>query len=119
MFLWITTGGPTRLEAIWRAWTHHALLPAFFTTIDTLTLGTGGHWHPWNPRRLLPDGRTVWVWRDMYGRPRSLRPWDGNEPMWRFEQPQTVSVASLGESVERWDTVYNSGNDSESTASKQ
>ena len=77
--------------------------PAFFTTVDTLTLGTGGHWHPWNSRRLLPDGRTVWVWRDMYGRPRSLRPWDGNEPTWRFEQPQTVSAASLRESVERWE----------------
>jgi hypothetical protein len=73
LFLWITDRGTTRLETIWRAWTQYALLPAFFTTVGTLTLGTGGDWLPWNPRRHLPDGRLVWVWRDMYGRPRSLQ----------------------------------------------
>jgi hypothetical protein len=76
VFLWITDCGFARLEAIWSAWTQHALLPAFFTTVETLSLGTGRRWHPWNPRRLMPDGRTVWVWHGMYGRPRSLRPWD-------------------------------------------
>ena len=102
VFLWITTGGSARLETIWRAWTHYALLPAFFTTVETLTLGTGGHWHPWNPRRSLPDGRTVWVWRDMYGRPRSLCPWEGDEPTWRFEQPVAVIATSLQASSTAW-----------------
>lgn len=95
VFLWITTGGSTRLETIWRSWTYHALLPAFFTTADTLTLGTARQWNPWNPRRTLTDGRTIFVWRDMYGRPRSLCPWDGNEPVWRFEQPVPVTQPSL------------------------
>jgi hypothetical protein len=99
VFLWITTGGSARLETIWRAWTQHALLPAFFTTVDTLILGTSGHWHPWNPRRILPNGQTVWVWRDMYGRPRSLRPWDLEEGVLRFEQPVPVLQTSLADAV--------------------
>lgn len=41
IFLWITDKGFARLEAIWSAWTQHALLPAFFTTVETLSLGTG------------------------------------------------------------------------------
>ena len=77
-----------------------ALLPAFFSTVETLSLGTGKLWHPWNPRRLLPDGRTVWVWHDMEGRPRSLRPWDLEEERWRFEQPETVRMRSLQECSE-------------------
>lgn len=103
VFLWITTEGWARLETIWRAWTQHALLPAFFTTVATLTLGTGGHWNPWSPRRVLPDGRAVWVWRDMEGRPRSLRPWDLEEARLRFEQPGPVSLASLQAGSEAWD----------------
>lgn len=100
IFLWITDKGFARLEAIWSAWTQHALLPAFFTTVETLSLGTGRLWHPWNPRRHLPDGHSVWVWHDMYGRPRSLRPWDLEEATLRFEQPVAVQARSLGEGVE-------------------
>lgn len=103
IFLWITAGGSARMEAIWKAWAQHALLPAFFTTVELLTLGTVNHWYPWNPRRLLPDGRTVWVWRDLYGRPRSLRPWDLHEATWRFEQPRPVTMPSLQESSAAWD----------------
>ncbi|MEI8305570.1 MAG: hypothetical protein WCF99_00765 [Chloroflexales bacterium] len=103
IFLWITDKGFARLEAIWSAWTQHALLPAFFTNVETLTLGTGNRWYPWNPRRHLPDGRTVWVWHDMEGRPRSLRPWDLEEATLRFEQPVPVRMRSLGESVENQD----------------
>jgi len=99
IFLWITDKGFARLEAIWSAWTQHALLPAFFTTVETLSLGTGRLWHPWNPRRHLPDGHSVWVWHDMYGRPRSLRPWDLEEEVLRFEQPVAVQARSLGESL--------------------
>lgn len=102
VFLWITTGGSTRLETIWRAWTRNALLPAFFTTVDTLTLGAGYEWHPWNPRRVLPNGQTMWVWRDMYGRARSLCPWEGDEPQLRFEQPKPVTVADLQVSIAPW-----------------
>jgi hypothetical protein len=65
IFLWITDKGFARLEAIWSAWTKQALLPAFFTTVETLSLGTGRRWHPWKPRRHLPDGHSVWVWHDM------------------------------------------------------
>ena len=100
IFLWITDKGFARLEAIWSAWTHHALLPAFFTTVETLTLGTGSRWQPWNPRRRMPDGRTIWVWHDMYGRPRSLRPWDLEEATLRFEQPVPIRMRSLGKSME-------------------
>ncbi|MEN9936988.1 MAG: Replication-relaxation [Chloroflexota bacterium] len=95
VFLWITTEGWTRVEDIWRAWTQHALLPAFFTTVETLTLGTGGRWQPWNPRRVLPDGREVWVWRDLAGQPRSLRPWDLEESTLRFEPPRAVSLSNI------------------------
>lgn len=103
VFLWITTGGSGRLETIWRAWTQNALLPAFFTTADTLALGTNGEWQPWNARRVLADGRTLWVWRDMYGRARSLCPWEGNEPQWRFEQPTPVTRSSLQEGKTKWE----------------
>lgn len=99
IFLWITDKGFTRLETIWSAWTHHALLPAFFTTIESLSLGTGQCLHPWNPRRRMPDGRSVWVWHDMYGRPRSLRPWDLEERVLRFERPKPVAWRSLAESI--------------------
>jgi len=77
--IWITDKGFARLEAIWSAWTQHALLPAFFTTVETLILGTGRLWHPWNRRWHLLDGCSVWVWHDMYDRPHSLRPWDLEE----------------------------------------
>lgn len=66
ILLWNTDKGFARLEAIWSAWTQHALPPAFFTTVETLSLGTGGLWHPWNPRRHLPDSHRVWVWHDMW-----------------------------------------------------
>lgn len=99
VFLWITTGGSARLDAIWRTWTQHALLPAFFTTVETLTFGSERFWYPWNPRRVLPNATTVWVWRDMYGRPRSLRPWDLQEPHLRFEQPQPILFHSLSEAI--------------------
>ncbi|MBP1466285.1 hypothetical protein EYB53_011265 [Candidatus Chloroploca sp. M-50] len=103
IFLWITDQGWLRLETIWSAWTQHALLPAFFTTVETLTLGTGTHWHPWNPRRYLPDGRSVWVWHDMEGRPRSLRPWDLEEGVVRFEQPRPVSRTRFQVDSPAWD----------------
>jgi len=41
----------------------------------------------------------VWVWHDLYGRPRSLRPWDLDETTLRFEQPVTVLAQSLEESI--------------------
>jgi hypothetical protein len=100
IFLWITDKGWPRLETIWSAWTQYALLPAFFTTVETLTLGTGSRWHPWNPHRHMPDGRSAWVWYDMEGRPRSLRPWDLEEAVLRFEQPMAMQARSLGEGVE-------------------
>jgi hypothetical protein len=95
VFLWITDRGLAHLETIWAAWTQHALLPAFFTTVETLSLGDGERWHPWNPRRQLPDGCGVWVWHDIEGRPRSLRPWDLDEATLRFEQPRLVRARSL------------------------
>lgn len=101
VFLWITTKGWTRVEDIWSAWAQYALLPAFFTTVETLTLGTGGRWQPWNPRRVLPDGREVWVWRDLSGRPRSLRPWDLEEAMLRFEQPEAFALSNFEGSIRR------------------
>lgn len=96
VFLWITTGGAARLESIWRAWAHHALLPAFFTTVDRLTPQDSPQWQPWQNARTLGSPP---VWRDMYGRPRSLCPWAGDEPAWRFEQPVPVVASSLHASV--------------------
>lgn len=33
----------------------------------------------------LRTGRYRWLWRDLYGRPGSLKPWEMNEPLWRSE----------------------------------
>lgn len=101
IFLWITTGSIQRLNRIWEAWIGHAFLPAFFTTYADLA-ADGAHWQPWEPLRY-EQGRYRWLWRDLYGRPRSLKPWEMNEPRWRSEALQPVTRPSLAASIAEWD----------------
>lgn len=60
---------------------------------------------PWNVWHLS-EGRSVWVWHNMYGRPRSLRPWNLAEATLPFEQPEQVRLRSLGERVERLNRIF-------------
>ena len=103
LFLWITTGSIERLNTIWEAWVGHAFLPALFATQSDLA-ADGTQWCPWEPLRY-EQGRYRWLWRDLYGRPRSLRPWEMNEPLWRSEIMQPVTMPSLAASIAEWDRV--------------
>jgi hypothetical protein len=100
VFLWITTGSQARLNTIWEAWIGHAFLPAFFTTMHEFAVD-GQYWQPWEPLRS-EQGRYRWIWRDLYGRPRSLKPWEMNEPVWRSESMRPVTMPSWSSSVRAW-----------------
>jgi hypothetical protein len=69
LILWLTTGSIERLNTIWEAWIGHAFLTAFFATQSDLDADTP-QWRPWEPLRY-EQGRYRWLWRDLYGRPRS------------------------------------------------
>ncbi len=101
LFLWITTGCSERLNTIWTAWVGHAFLPALFTTVRDLA-ADGTQWHPWEPLRFMQE-RYRWIWRDLYGRPRSLKPWEMNEPRWRAAALHPVTLPSLTASIAAWD----------------
>jgi hypothetical protein len=103
LILWLTTGTIERLNTIWEAWIGHAFLPAFFATQSDLAADTP-QWRPWEPLRY-EQGRYRWLWRDLYGRPRSLKPWEMNEPLWRSEIMQPVTMPSLAASIAEWDRV--------------
>jgi hypothetical protein len=103
IFLWVTTGSSERLNTIWEAWIGHAFLPAFFTTQSDL-MADMEQWQPWEPLRY-EQGRYRWLWRDLYGRPRSLKPWEMNEPLWRNEALQPVTMPSLTASIAEWERV--------------
>jgi hypothetical protein len=85
------------------AWIGHAFLPAFFATQGNLAADTP-QWRLWEPLRFAL-GRYHWLWRDLYGRPRSLKPWEMNEPLWRSEALQPVTMPSLGVSIAEWERV--------------
>ena len=101
LILWLTTGTIERLNTIWEAWVGHAFLPALFATQSDLAADST-QWRPWEPLRY-EQGRYRWLWRDLYGRPRSLKPWEMNEPLWRNEALQPVTLPSLGVSIAEWD----------------
>ncbi len=103
LILWLTTGTIERLNTIWEAWIGHAFLPAFFATQSDLD-ADAPQWRPWEPLRFA-QGRYHWLWRDLYGRPRSLKPWEMNEPLWRSEALQSVTLPSLGVSIAEWERV--------------
>lgn len=103
LILWLTTGTIERLNTIWEAWIGHAFLPAFFATQSDLDADTP-QWRPWEPLRF-DQGRYRWLWRDLYGRPRSLKPWEMNEPLWRNEAPQAITMPSLAASIAEWERV--------------
>jgi hypothetical protein len=104
IILWLTTGTIERLNTIWEAWIGHAFLPAFFATQRDLAVDTP-QWRPWEPLRFA-QGRYRWLWRDLSGRPRSLKPWEMNEPLWRREALQPVTLPSLEASIAEWDRIY-------------
>jgi len=99
--LWITTGFSEHLNTIWEAWVGPAFLPAFFASQSDLA-ADGAQWRPWEPLRH-EQGSYRWLWRDLYGRPRSLKPWEMNEPLWRTEALRPVSMPSLGASIAECD----------------
>ena len=101
IILWLTTGTIERLNTIWEAWIGHAFLPAFFSTQSNLDADIH-QWRSWEPLRFA-QGRHRWLWRDLYGRPRSLKPWEMNEPLWRSEALQPVTLPSLTVSIAEWD----------------
>lgn len=101
LILWLTTGTIERLNTIWEAWIGHAFLPAFFATQGDLAADTP-QWRPWEPLRF-DQGRYRWLWRDLYGRPRSLKPWEMQEPLWRSQALQPVTLPSLAASIAEWD----------------
>ena len=103
IILWLTTGTIERLNTIWEAWVGHAFLPAFFATQGDLAADSP-QWRPWEPLRF-EKGRYRWLWRDFYGRPRSVKPWEMNEPLWRSEALQPVTMPSLAASIAEWDRV--------------
>lgn len=103
IILWLTTGTIERLNTIWEAWIGHAFLPAFFATQRDLDADTP-QWRPWEPLRF-DQGHYRWLWRDLYGRPRLLKPWEMNEPLWRSEAMQPVTLPSLGVSIAEWERV--------------
>ncbi|NWF79636.1 MAG: hypothetical protein HXY37_06235 [Chloroflexi bacterium] len=103
LILWLTTGTIERLNTIWEAWIGHAFLPAFFATQSDLDADIP-HWRPWEPLRFT-QGRYHWLWRDLYGRPRSLKPWEMREPLWRTEALQPVTLPSLAASIAEWERV--------------
>lgn len=101
LILWLTTGTIERLNTIWEAWIGHAFLPAFFASQSDLD-ADAPQWRPWEPLRFA-QGRYHWLWRDLYGRPRSLKPWEMNEPLWRSEALQPVTLPSLAASIAEWE----------------
>lgn len=103
LILWLTTGTIERLNTIWEAWIGHAFLPAFFASQSDLDADLP-QWRPWEPLRFA-QGRYHWLWRDLYGRPRSLKLWEMNEPLWRSEALQPVTLPSLAASIAEWDRV--------------
>jgi hypothetical protein len=103
IILWFTTGTIERLNTIWEAWIGHAFLPAFFATQSDLDVDIP-QWRPWEPLRFA-QGRHRWLWRDLYCRPRSLKPWEMNEPLWRNEALQPVTMPSLTASIAEWERV--------------
>ena len=103
IILWLTTGTIERLNTIWEVWIGHAFLPAFFATQGDLAADSP-QWRPWEPLRF-EKGRYRWLWRDFYGRPRSVKPWEMNEPLWRSEALQPVTMPSLAASIAEWDRV--------------
>ncbi len=111
IILWLTTGTQERLNTIWEAWIEYAFLPAFFAVQRDMAVADGPHarWSPWEPRRTEQgqgQARTRWRWRDLYGRPRSLKPWELHEPVWRREAMQPVTLPSLTASIAAWDRMY-------------
>lgn len=98
--LWVTTRGFTRVDTLWRLWRDLVAFPAWFTTVETLALGDSpAHLHPWTPQRRLPSGAVIWVWRDLDGYPRSLRPWDEVERRRPASPPLHRPPSSLGEAI--------------------
>ncbi|MDW8226473.1 MAG: hypothetical protein RMJ60_01580, partial [Anaerolineales bacterium] len=76
-------------------------LPAFFAARRALDADVP-RWRPWEPLRF-DQGRYRWRWRDRSGRPRSLKPWEMHEPVWRTEALRPVTLPSLTASIAAWD----------------
>jgi hypothetical protein len=90
--VWVTDGGWERAQTIWRAWLRKAALPLFVTTSSALRIAD--RWRPWHA-----------VWRDEHGRPRTLNPFGGQEPLWRFQASPAPSSLSLEQAIAAWEAT--------------
>jgi hypothetical protein len=102
LVLWITTGGWERAGTIWQAWVEEARTPGWFTTIAALQQ-TDGSLRPWQSARIDMSAQRQSVWRDEHGRPRSLNPWELEEPRWRYAAAGPPTSANLAEAIHSWD----------------
>jgi hypothetical protein len=98
----VTSGGWDRAGTIWQAWVAEARCPLWVTTEVALRTADGDL-RPWHGTRGDAQGRR-YVWRDEHGRPRSLNPWELQEPRWRYENAGPPTVTSLAEAIRAWDT---------------
>jgi hypothetical protein len=90
--LWVTDGGWDRANTIWRAWIAQAACPLFITTAAMLTID--GALHPWYA-----------LWRDEHGRPRTLNPYGGQEPAWRFQASPPPEHVTLEQTIRVWEAT--------------
>jgi hypothetical protein len=90
--LWVSSGGWERANTIWRAWIARAACPLFITTVAAMTVEQA--LHPWHT-----------VWRDEHGRPRSLNPHAGQEPICRFQESAPPVCSSLDQAIRAWETT--------------
>jgi hypothetical protein len=85
-------GGAERVQSIWHAWLTEAACPLLITSMGELT--TTGALHPWHA-----------LWRDEHGRPRSLNPYAGQEPRWRYEPSPPPAYTRLEQAIRAWETT--------------
>jgi hypothetical protein len=88
--LWVVTGGAERMQSIWRAWLTEAACPLLITSRAELMVT--GTLHPWHA-----------LWRDEHGRPRSLNPYAGQEPIWRYEPSPPPVHTRLDQAIRAWE----------------
>lgn len=90
--LWVTSGGWDRANTIWCAWITRAACPLFITTVTALRIGEA--LHPWQA-----------IWRDEHGRSRSLNPFVGQEPIWRFQESASPTATTLNQAIATWEAM--------------